>query len=169
MLLDAGFVTICAGGGGVPVAVEEVAGGRVLRRRHGVEAVIDKVGMPEALAKALRQPASMRADLRPTAHLPGQGDSQGIKGGGLPSDRFRASRPVASCQDAASALLAAEVGAHALLLLTDAPAVFDPRKFPGERAPVPSPTSPEALLELGSFSAGSMGPKLSAPFLLCWF
>ncbi|KAK9834964.1 hypothetical protein WJX81_000129 [Elliptochloris bilobata] len=106
VLLDAGFVTVCAGGGGVPVAVEEVAGGRVLRRRHGIEAVIDK--------------------------------------------------------DAASALLAAEVGAEALLLLTDAPAVFDPRKWPDKQAPVPSPISPEALLELGDFSAGSMGPKVQA-------
>ncbi len=42
VLLDAGFVTVCAGGGGVPVAVEEVADGRVQRRRHGIEAVIDK-------------------------------------------------------------------------------------------------------------------------------
>lgn len=56
------------------------------------------------------------------------------------------------------------MGADALLLLTDAAAVFDPRKFPGERAPVPSPTSPEALLELGSFSAGSMGPKVGSRF-----
>lgn len=77
-----------------------------------------------------------------------------------------------SCQDAASALLAAEVGADALLLLTDAAAVFDPRKFPSERAPVPSPTSPDALLELGSFSAGSMGPKAntySSLYFYLWF
>ena len=72
------------------------------------------------------------------------------------------SNPQSPTQDAASALLAAEVGADALLLLTDAAAVFDPRKFPGERAPVPSPTSPDALLELGSFSAGSMGPKVGS-------
>lgn len=52
VLLDAGFVTICAGGGGVPVAVEDVPGGRVLRRRHGIEAVIDKVCKPEAVGGA---------------------------------------------------------------------------------------------------------------------
>jgi carbamate kinase len=33
-------------------------------------------------------------------------------------------------QDAASALLAAEIKADIMLLLTDAPAVFDPRKWP---------------------------------------
>ena len=64
-------------------------------------------------------------------------------------------------QDAASALLAAEVGSEILLLLTDADAVYDPRCWPKEKAPVPSPISPEALLELGDFSAGSMGPKAS--------
>ena len=55
VLLDAGFVTICAGGGGVPVAVEEVSGGRVLRRRHGIEAVIDKVDTPIPMGDAAAQ------------------------------------------------------------------------------------------------------------------
>ena len=56
VLLDAGFVTICAGGGGVPVAVEEVSGGRVLRRRHGIEAVIDKVRKPRVVEDAAQDP-----------------------------------------------------------------------------------------------------------------
>ena len=51
MLLDAGFVTVCAGGGGVPVMVEKVEGGRILARRHGVEAVIDKVLASAALSQ----------------------------------------------------------------------------------------------------------------------
>ena len=57
VLLDAGFVTVCAGGGGVPVAVEEVPGGRVLHRRHGIEAVIDKVCKVIAMGDAAQGPA----------------------------------------------------------------------------------------------------------------
>ncbi len=37
-----GIICICAGGGGIPVALEQEEGGTQWRR-HGVEAVIDKV------------------------------------------------------------------------------------------------------------------------------
>lgn len=37
-LLQAGVITVCCGGGGIPVSVEEGGGGR----RYGVEAVVDK-------------------------------------------------------------------------------------------------------------------------------
>lgn len=63
-------------------------------------------------------------------------------------------------QDAASALLAAQIKADILLLLTDAPAVYDPQKWPHEKAAVPSPITPERLLRLGDFAGGSMGPKV---------
>lgn len=42
VLLQKCFTAICAGGGGIPVVVE--AKGGLSYRRHGVEAVIDKVG-----------------------------------------------------------------------------------------------------------------------------
>ena len=42
VLLKNCFTAICAGGGGIPVVVD-VKGG-LAYRRHGVEAVIDKVG-----------------------------------------------------------------------------------------------------------------------------
>ena len=70
LLVDAGSVVICAGGGGIPVLVTADGGLR------GVEAVIDK--------------------------------------------------------DHSSALLAEEIGAEALLLLTDVPAVFS--RWPSRRA-----------------------------------
>ena len=63
-------------------------------------------------------------------------------------------------QDAASALLAAQVGADMLLLLTDAPAVYDPAKWPQEKAPVRSPIKAAELLGSGAFARGSMGPKV---------
>ena len=47
VLLDAGFVTVCAGGGGVPV-IRDAAGGL-----HGVEAVIDKDLTAAVLARQL--------------------------------------------------------------------------------------------------------------------
>ncbi|EIE27027.1 hypothetical protein COCSUDRAFT_83586 [Coccomyxa subellipsoidea C-169] len=105
VLVKEGIICICAGGGGIPVAMEQQDGGSTWRR-HGVEAVIDK--------------------------------------------------------DAASALLAAQIKADILLLLTDAPAVFNPQKWPKEKAPVSSPITPEDLLRLGDFAGGSMGPKVQA-------
>ncbi|KAK9916587.1 hypothetical protein WJX75_004604 [Coccomyxa subellipsoidea] len=105
VLVKEGIICICAGGGGIPVAMEQEEGATQWRR-HGVEAVIDK--------------------------------------------------------DAASALLAAQIKADILLLLTDAPAVYDPQKWPHEKAAVPSPITPERLLRLGDFAGGSMGPKVQA-------
>ena len=48
------------------------------------------------------------------------------------------------------------------MLLTDAPAVYDPSKWPKEKAAVPSPITVEKLLSLGDFAGGSMGPKVSS-------
>ena len=42
VLVKEGIICICAGGGGIPVALEQQDGGSTWRR-HGVEAVIDKV------------------------------------------------------------------------------------------------------------------------------
>ena len=42
VLVKEGIICICAGGGGIPVALEQEEGGTQWRR-HGVEAVIDKV------------------------------------------------------------------------------------------------------------------------------
>ena len=69
-------------------------------------------------------------------------------------------------QDAAAALLGAQVQTDFLLLLTDAPAVYDPRSWPSKKEPVPSPITPDALRRLGSFAAGSMGPKVQMSALL---
>lgn len=63
-------------------------------------------------------------------------------------------------QDAASALLAAQIHTDCLLLLTDAPAVYNPQTWPDKKEPVPSPITPAALMALGDFAAGSMGPKV---------
>jgi carbamate kinase len=95
LLVRAGVIVVCAGGGGIPV----VAGADGALR--GIEAVIDK--------------------------------------------------------DSSSALLAEEVGADALLLLTDVPAVLTawPAGEPIGR------TTPAALRAL-SFDRGSMGPKVAA-------
>jgi carbamate kinase len=62
-------------------------------------------------------------------------------------------------KDAASALLARQLGADALLLLTDVDAIY--RDFGKDNAaPIPSLTLAEARnLDL---PAGSMGPKLAA-------
>ena len=97
LLVGYGVLVIAAGGGGIPVVVDESGG------LHGVEAVVDK--------------------------------------------------------DLASALLAQQLGAESLLLLTDVPAV--------ERdwgTPVATPihdTTPAALRRL-QFEAGSMRPKVEA-------
>ena len=63
-------------------------------------------------------------------------------------------------QDKAAALLGEQVKSDFLLLLTDAPAVYDPRGWPAKKEPVPSPITPAALRSLGDFAAGSMGPKV---------
>jgi carbamate kinase len=97
LLVDAGVLAVCAGGGGVPV-VERPDG-----TLHGVEAVIDK--------------------------------------------------------DLVAALLAIELRADALLLLTDVPAVEAGWGTPAAR-PVPEAT-PAELRGLG-LAAGSMGPKVEA-------
>lgn len=100
LLLAAGMLPVCCGGGGIPVALDAAR-----RRRHGVEAVIDK--------------------------------------------------------DAASALLAARIGASWLVMLTDADAVYDPQRWPAERVPLRSPIT-AGELEVLQFEAGSMKPKVEA-------
>jgi len=97
LLLEAGVLAICAGGGGIPVSKEPDG------HLRGVEAVIDK--------------------------------------------------------DLASALLANELRADALLLLTDVDAVRADWRLPTER-PLHEIT-PGELRSL-EFSAGSMGPKVEA-------
>jgi carbamate kinase len=97
LLCDAGVIVICAGGGGIPVALDDSGGVR------GVEAVVDK--------------------------------------------------------DLASALLARELRAQALLLLTDAPAVW--LDWPEPRRRAVAEASPAAL-RAHAFEAGSMGPKVEA-------
>lgn len=95
LLVDAGVVVVCAGGGGIPVVVED---GGALR---GVEAVVDK--------------------------------------------------------DRSAALLARELRADALLLLTDAEGVFVNWGTP--EAKLVRRAHPDALREL-TFDEGSMGPKV---------
>ena len=97
LLVDAGVLVVCAGGGGVPVVVAADGG------LSGVEAVVDK--------------------------------------------------------DLAAALLAIELGADALLLLTDVPAVQTGWGTPDARAL--HHASPAQLRRLG-LAAGSMGPKVEA-------
>ncbi len=97
LLLEAGVIVVCAGGGGIPVAAAPGGGLR------GLEAVIDK--------------------------------------------------------DLASALLATQLGAQALLLLTDVPAVFENWPQPGKR-PLRDVSARE--LRRLRFEAGSMAPKVEA-------
>jgi carbamate kinase len=97
LLVEAGVVVVCVGGGGIPVAVD------VDGRLSGVEAVIDK--------------------------------------------------------DLAAALLARGLGADALLLLTDVPAVQEGWGTPTARELRLS--TPRELRAL-SFADGSMGPKVEA-------
>jgi carbamate kinase len=97
LLLDAGVIVICNGGGGIPT-VRRPDGSLI-----GIEAVVDK--------------------------------------------------------DASSALLAARLGADALLLLTDVTAVF--RGFGTDRAAPISRITPTDAAAL-DLPAGSMGPKVAA-------
>lgn len=101
LLVDAGIVVICAGGGGIPVVFDDSGGVR------GIEAVIDK--------------------------------------------------------DRAAALLARELAADALVMLTDVPAVYADYGTPQQRAV--RRVSPEMLSRM-EFAAGSMGPKVEAA---SWF
>lgn len=100
LLLEAGAVVVCGGGGGIPVL-------RTAAGWAGVEAVVDK--------------------------------------------------------DRLSALLAAQLGADRLLLLTDVPAVME--DFGTEDAR-PIPSLAVAAIDAGAFAPGSMGPKLEAA---AWF
>ena len=97
LLVRAGIIVICAGGGGIPV-VTTPAGGLC-----GVEAVIDK--------------------------------------------------------DLSAALLAEQIGADTLLLLTDVPAVWT--RWPKSQGEPIGRITPEALRRM-SFAPGSMGPKVEA-------
>ncbi|HEY6890750.1 MAG TPA: carbamate kinase [Solirubrobacter sp.] len=97
LLLDAGVLVICAGGGGIPVVIDREG------RLHGVEAVVDK--------------------------------------------------------DRAAALLAEGLGADALLMLTDVPAVQ--AGFGTAEARDLEDVRVDELRAL-SFAPGSMGPKVEA-------
>ncbi len=97
LLVDAGVVVICAGGGGIPVAIEEDGAIR------GLEGVIDK--------------------------------------------------------DLASALLARELKADALVMLTDVEAVYDGW---GTAQARPIARTTPAALRAKAFAPGSMGPKVEA-------
>jgi len=66
-------------------------------------------------------------------------------------------------KDLASALLAIEIGADALAIVTDVDAVYADWGTPEQRA-IRSATPDE--LAAGAFAAGSMGPKVRAA---CWF
>lgn len=80
-------------------------------------------------------------------------------GGGIPvaADASGARRGVEAVvdKDAASAVLAARLGANWLLMLTDEPCVFDPRRWPNAREPLPSPI-PASAIERLRFPEGSM-------------
>ena len=71
-------------------------------------------------------------------------------------------------KDAASALLAANLGAAWLIMLTDAAAVYDPDAWQrNEKIPLPSPIACARIEEkMEKFPKGSMGPKMAAA---CWF
>jgi carbamate kinase len=97
LLLEAGILVICAGGGGIPVVITAAGGIR------GVEGVIDK--------------------------------------------------------DLAAALLAQELGADALLLLTDVDAVYD--NWGTAQAEPFRQTTPQKLRQY-QFAPGSMAPKIEA-------
>jgi carbamate kinase len=98
ILVDAGVIVICAGGGGVPVAIDRHTGAVV-----GVEAVVDK--------------------------------------------------------DRSAALLASDLHAAALLILTDVAAAYTDWGTPSARA---IRHATPAGLGRYAFEAGSMGPKIEA-------
>jgi len=84
-------------------------------------------------------------------------------GGGIPviatpAGEFKGIEAVID-KDLSAALLACELGASALLLLTDVPAVYDAWGQPGARKI--HRASPTALRAYG-FDVGSMGPKVEA-------
>jgi carbamate kinase len=91
-------------------------------------------------------------------------------GGGIPvavdkkSNRRHGVQAVVD-KDAASALLAANLGAEWLIMLTDADAVYDPEQWPEKKVPLPSPIRCSEV-EKRKFAAGSMGPKIKAA---CYF
>lgn len=101
ILLDAGVLVICCGGGGIPVAFEK---GTTVKR-YGIEAVVDK--------------------------------------------------------DLASAVLAADIGADMLIMLTDQDTIYDPDLWPKEKVPLPSPIS-YTDVQNRKFEEGSMKPKVEA-------
>jgi carbamate kinase len=98
ILLNAGIIVICSGGGGVPVSIDAHSGAIL-----GVEAVVDK--------------------------------------------------------DRSAALLASELGADTLLILTDVPAAFTDWGTSAARAI--RHATPSGL-KAHSFMPGSMGPKIEA-------
>ena len=138
VLLRSGILTICCGGGGIPVAVDPHK-----RRRYGALRwgwAASASGDWAASWRGLRRPApSQPASLRAT----------------------RAGVEAVVDKDAASALLATKLKADWLIMLTDADAVWDPTKWPGEKVALPSPISPRQLEGL-TFASGSMGPKVQA-------
>jgi carbamate kinase len=85
-----------------------------------------------------------------------------VGGGGIPvarvGDGFRGVEAVID-KDLAAALLATELGADALLLLTDVDGVYEHWGTPDES--LVGETTPDALRALG-LPAGSMGPKADA-------
>jgi carbamate kinase len=95
----------------------------------------------------------------------------GAGGGGIPVfqgvDGILTGCPAVVDKDLASALLAIDVGADALLILTDVETVMFDLDGPNER-PLREMTLSQArgLLAEGQFPAGSMGPKVEA---LCRF
>ena len=97
LLVEAGVLAICAGGGGIPIVMTDDGGIR------GVEAVIDK--------------------------------------------------------DRTSALIAAELNADALLILTDVPGIYTDWKTPEQRL---IRRATPATLDGPRFAAGSMAPKIEA-------
>jgi carbamate kinase len=66
-------------------------------------------------------------------------------------------------KDLASALLAIEIDADALLIVTDVDGVYADWGTPEQRA---IPAATPAMLSASDFAAGSMGPKVRAA---CWF
>ena len=88
-------------------------------------------------------------------------------GGGVPvvqgEDGALSGAPAVVDKDLASALLATDLGAHGLVVLTDVDQVFTGYGTPDERA-LSSLSVEDArrLLAEGEFPAGSMGPKVEA-------